>query len=185
PTSPSIGINGDYLVRDALVAARNGGYLATLTSANFDELIVMHAGNGNETTLTNGDIWSIFYSQDTVIQNVGAGFDEGDVVPETEASGITSPVGVMCHEFGHSLGLPDLYNTATGSSVVGNWELMDSGPYDGNGANPAHPGAWDKFHLGWATAQNVINKGNFSLSPIEAAMNGLIKLPVQNGLPQE
>lgn len=185
PTSPTVNANGNYLIRDALNLARAAQ--PTLNSTNFDEVVIVHAGNGNETTLSKGDIWSIFYSQDTVIQSAGAGFDEGDVVPETEISGITSPLGVICHEFGHSLGLPDLYNTSSsgGTSVVGNWEIMDSGPFTGSGANPSHPGAWAKATLGWAAPQTVTTKGNFSIGPIETSSSGLIKLPVKNGLSQE
>ncbi|MFA5974875.1 MAG: M6 family metalloprotease domain-containing protein [Elusimicrobiota bacterium] len=181
PTSPAIGANGNYLIRDALNAA--GG---AVNSTSFAAVIVMHAGNGNETTLADGDIWSIYYSDDAIIQSAGTGFNEGDVVPETEASGISSPMGVICHEFGHALGLPDLYNTgsAGGTSVVGDWDLMDSGPFDGSGANPAHPGAWDKLALGWATVQTVTTRDSYTLNPVETNSR-VIKLPVQNGLPQE
>jgi M6 family metalloprotease-like protein len=193
PTFPSIGANGDYLIADALTAARNatGGPTSSASLGTFDAVVVVHAGNGNETTLgTNGDIWSIFYSQDTVIQSAGGGFDEGDVVPATESGGL-SPIGVICHEFGHELGLPDLYNTGSngGTSVVGDWELMDSGPYDGNGANPSHPGAWDKLTLGWATAQTISTVGGtFSLPYVETVVNGtnaLGQILPPNGLPQE
>jgi len=192
-TTPAPGIrpNGDYLISDALAAASKGlngqpGHGGNPTSSSYDALTIVHAGNGNETTTTPGDIWSIFYSQDaSVIQlNNTSGFTEGDVDPETEASGITSPLGVMCHEFGHTLGLPDLYNTQAGVSVVGFWELMDNGPYDGNGANPSHPGAWDKQFLGWATAQTVSTSGNFTIGPVETN-SAILKFPVQNGGSQE
>ena len=181
---------GDYLIRDALNAARAGHSNTPLSKdsgGNFDRVIVVHAGNGNETTIgTNGDIWSIFYSQDPVIAAAGAGFDEGDVDPDTEGSGITSPLGVMCHEFGHSLGLPDQYNTGVngGTSVVGKWELMDAGPFDGNGANPSHMGIWDKMTLGWATPPTV-SSGTASMGFIETTPTGGIRLTAPNGLPQE
>lgn len=194
------GANGNYLIRDALEAARSthGSTPSSVPApGGFDAVIVVHAGNGNETSLSNGDIWSIFYSQDTVINGTNpvdpaaamSGFDEGDVIPETETSGITSPLGVMCHEFGHSLGLPDEYNTTFigGSSVVGSWEIMDFGPFDGNGANPAHPGAWDKETLGWAvpTVVNVSSASTATIGFIENSPTGLVKLPITNGGAQE
>jgi len=195
PTSPNVNANGDYLIADAISAARSGlngqqGHGSTPAASDsggiFDAVIVMHAGDGNETTRNNGDIWSIFYSQDPVITAAGGGFTEGDVVPELETDTITSPLGVMCHEFGHELGLPDLYNTtvAGGSSVVGKWELMDEGPFDGNGANPAHMGAWDKFHLGWITPSGVSTKGDSSLTYVENN-HSMLQLPVLNGSGQE
>jgi M6 family metalloprotease-like protein len=73
------------------------------------------------------------------------------------------PVGVICHEFGHDLGLPDLYDTdGSTNAVVGKWELMDSGTYNTNSsgaARPAHPGAWCKEQLGWIDPI-VINESN-------------------------
>lgn len=68
-------------------------------------------------------------------------------------------VGVFAHEFGHDLGLPDLYNTAgsCGSACENAsafWTLMSSGSYgnDGTediGTRPMHMGAWEKLQLGW------------------------------------
>jgi hypothetical protein len=166
-------------------------------------VIVAHAGNGNETTTgRNGDIWSIFYSDDHVIAGTTpvnavaalAGFTEGDVVPETETGGISSPLGVMCHEFGHSLGLPDLYNTTAngGSTVTGKWEIMDSGPYlgpaggapGGVGSKPAHMSGWDKLTLGWVTPTVITTKANTSLTYVETNAS-LLKLPIQSGGAQE
>jgi hypothetical protein len=90
----------------------------------------------------------------------------------------------MCHEFGHSLGLPDLYNTSVngGTSVVGKWEIMDAGPYENAGNNPSHMGIWDKVFLGWATPRVAVS--TTSLGYVEAAPSAL-KIPVLNGLPQE
>ena len=189
PTPGQVQPNGNYLVRDALLAARaaHGSTPAAATSGGqFDAVIVVHAGNGNETTSANGDIWSIFYSQDDVITAGGGGFSEGDVVPETQANGITSPLGVICHEFGHELGLPDLYNTgsAGGTSVVGDWELMDSGPFTGAGANPAHMGAWDKLYLGWTAPMVIPARGSPVLKFVETNAGNIVKLPV-SGHPNE
>jgi len=194
PTPGVVGANGDVLIADALTKANGltGGPKSPTAGGAFDAVIVLHAGNGNETTQgRNGDIWSIFYSQDTAITATGAGFTEGDVDPETETSGVSSPLGVMCHEMGHELGLPDLYNTVVsgGASVVGNWELMDSGPYDGppgsGGTNPSHMGAWDKIFLNWATPQIITSKGNFSQGYVETPPSNIWKLPVQNSSPNE
>ncbi len=61
-------------------------------------------------------------------------------------------IGVFAHEFGHAFGLPDLYDTDYSSAGVGNWCLMASGSYGGDGshpATPAHMSAWCKEQLGW------------------------------------
>ena len=72
------------------------------------------------------------------------------------------PIGVTCHEFGHDLGLKDLYDIDDGSSVVGDWELMDVGNYNTNSTGdprPAHIGAFGKEQLGWVKPI-VINETN-------------------------
>ncbi len=186
PAAPA-GLGGAYLIRDAISATRTGppDRSATFDSAAFDAVLVMHAGYGNETTASNGDIWSAFYQEPAVIGSAGGGFVDGATFPELESSGITSPLGVMCHEFGHVLTLPDLYNTAVygGASVVGDWDLMDSGPYLGNGTNPSHPGAWHKVYLGWASPQLIADRApEVSLLPIETGTpNSVAKISIHSG----
>jgi len=63
-------------------------------------------------------------------------------------------IGVFCHEWGHALGLRDLYDTDGGSSGVGAWCLMGSGGSNSR-SEPAHMGAWAKSRLGW-TNQIVV-----------------------------
>ncbi len=63
-------------------------------------------------------------------------------------------IGVFCHEFGHALGLPDLYDTDGSSEGIGEWGLMAGGgwcyrPGDPLGTSPAHFTAWSKERLGW------------------------------------
>ncbi|MEO7910299.1 MAG: immune inhibitor A domain-containing protein [Roseiflexaceae bacterium] len=68
-------------------------------------------------------------------------------------------LGVFAHEFGHDLGLPDLYdtsgNTGGAENSTGFWTLMSSGANigdggrDGTGDDPTDMGAWEKFQLGW------------------------------------
>ena len=69
-----------------------------------------------------------------------------------------SGVGVFAHEYGHDLGLPDLYDTSgAGSSDVDFWDLMSSGSHSGPifQSMPTHMGLWDKWVLGWADPVEV------------------------------
>lgn len=64
-----------------------------------------------------------------------------------------SGVGVFAHEYGHDLGLPDLYDTSgNADSDVDFWDLMSSGSHSGPifQSIPTHMGLWDKWVLGWA-----------------------------------
>lgn len=62
-------------------------------------------------------------------------------------------LGVICHEFSHSLGLPDMYPTAK-SAYLDNqemeyWDLMDGGEYTNNGFRPTAYTAFEKEQMGW------------------------------------
>jgi immune inhibitor A len=87
----------------------------------------------------------------------------GDYTIEPENGG----VGVFAHEFGHDLGLPDLYATQGGENSTGFWTLMSSGSYgnDGTediGSRPIHMGVWEKFQLGWINKYDVAFAGQSS-----------------------
>ncbi|CAM5453915.1 protease [Streptomyces avidinii] len=75
----------------------------------------------------------------------------GDYTMQPENGGL----GVFAHEYGHDLGLPDLYDTSGGGeNSVGFWSLMSAGSWLGNGKDsigdlPGDMNAWDKFQLGW------------------------------------
>jgi immune inhibitor A len=74
----------------------------------------------------------------------------GDYTIQPENGGL----GVFAHEYGHDLGLPDLYDTAGGENSTAFWTLMSSGSWLGTGKNaigdlPGDMTAWDKLQLGW------------------------------------
>jgi len=52
-------------------------------------------------------------------------------------------VGVYAHESFHTLGATDIYDTGYDAVPAGEWDLMDSGSYNGakSGTHPAHMGA--------------------------------------------
>ena len=69
---------------------------------------------------------------------------------------LLSGIGLFCHEFSHTLGLPDLYPTVDASKVDNQnpemWDLMDGGEYTYNGGycpTPFLPLEMDA--MGWAT----------------------------------
>lgn len=74
-----------------------------------------------------------------------------------DKDGTTIPVvnglGVICHEFSHSLGLPDMYPTEE-SAYLDNqemeyWDLMDGGEYTHAGFCPTAYTAFEKEQMGW------------------------------------
>ncbi len=66
---------------------------------------------------------------------------------------VVNGLGVICHEFSHSLGLPDMYPTAK-SAYLDNqemeyWDLMDGGEYTNAGFYPTAYTAFEKEQMGW------------------------------------
>ncbi|MFC7309880.1 immune inhibitor A domain-containing protein [Streptomyces monticola] len=81
----------------------------------------------------------------------GTGVWVGDYTMQPENGGL----GVFAHEYGHDLGLPDLYDTSgKGENSTAYWSLMSSGSWLGRGKDsigdlPGDMTAWDKLQLGW------------------------------------
>lgn len=61
----------------------------------------------------------------------------------------TMGIGTICHEFSHCLGFPDVYNAETGESVVGYYDVMDAGNYNGDSWYPAGYSSYERYLCGW------------------------------------
>jgi hypothetical protein len=147
--------------------------------------IVFHAGAGRDIDLTSElgydptpyDIPSLYFGmngfralygqsfQGFAVQGGAVHITNTSVIPETESRFIDPPVslsielginGLLCASFGNFLGLPDLFNTATGASGIGRFGLMDGqGIFSFAGAFPPSLSAWEKYWLGWITPIDI------------------------------
>ena len=101
---------------------------------------------------------------------------------------------MFAHEFGHDLGLPDLYDTSGNvggaENSTGFWTLYSSGSYgssgrpaDGIGSKPVPLGNYERLQLGWLNYQVVRpdQKKSIKLGPSwfnsKAAQGVVIVLP--------
>lgn len=67
-------------------------------------------------------------------------------------------IGTFCHEFSHTLGLPDFYNTVNSSDfTMSNWSLMDYGCYNNNGYVPVGYSAYEREFVGWMKIKELDN----------------------------
>lgn len=98
-------------------------------------------------------------------------------------------VGIICHELGHDIGLPDLYDTDTkngDSAGVGDFCLMSSGSWgmaSGQayaGMCPTHMCAWSKAELGFVVPVVVSANGAFTLTQSGAAAYNAIRINTQD-----
>jgi len=84
------------------------------------------------------------------------------------------PLGVFCHELGHTLGLPDLYkfDVFPAQTRVGRFCLMDYGGWSGwpPGAVPSHLCSWCKSVLGWLVPEAVDSQTDPLLQPVRVGL---------------
>ena len=79
-------------------------------------------------------------------------------------------IGTFCHEFSHCLGLPDLYDTKRGDSVLGDYDLMDYGLYFGEGWRPVGYSSYERYCCGWLDPAPIDNPaGITSLLPLHTS----------------
>lgn len=64
-----------------------------------------------------------------------------------------SSFGTICHEYTHCFGFPDFYYGSR--SVVYEWDLMDSGNYNGDGYLPASYSAHERWLMGWLKPEEL------------------------------
>jgi M6 family metalloprotease-like protein len=77
-------------------------------------------------------------------------------------------MGVICHELGHYLGLPDLYDSTFQGSGIGALDVMSqSWGYDGTGVYPPLFSAWSKMMAGWVDPLVIDRDGTYQLSNSE------------------
>ena len=155
------------------------GYIDTFQS--------VHSGEGQEAgggVLGTDAIWSHSWYAFYTLQGIaGPAFNKlggvqignsnywvGKYTIQPENGG----VGVFTHEFGHDLGLPDLYDTSGGENGTGFWTLMSSGSWMGDGtvdigSMSSHMGAWEKYELGWLNYEvaRAGVKSEHKLGPME------------------
>ena len=122
-----------------------------------DHVVLVHAGEDKSSGGGAEGTYSIWAHSSAVAGGApvpGTGLRLSNYIVQPEDSG----VGVFAHEYGHDLGLPDLYDTSgAGDSDVDFWDLMASGSHSGPifQSMPTHMGLWDKWVLGWADPVQV------------------------------
>ena len=121
-----------------------------------EQVIYVYAGYpGNTGSTTYGHIWPNTSSFSTI--TTAAGYKIANYTCSGEKWPTSTPrscgIGTICHEFTHSLGLPDIYPTSSngGYSVCDEWDLMDGGNFTNYGWCPPNFTAMEKMLLGWLT----------------------------------
>jgi immune inhibitor A len=141
-----------------------------------DLFFVFHAGPCGSQTSNVNDIWShkssIYYTTDDDCENGGKiHISDYAIQPEENPDESMVTIGVVCHEMGHVLGLPDLYDYSPATYGIGFWGAMSYGCHGGDGVHrysPVHFSAWSKEQLGWVAPTEVAeNLDDVTFEPVE------------------
>ena len=140
-----------------------------------DFVYVIYAGKGQADGGTSETIWPHNWSVEAARQSGyctysatqckvgGKKLDNYAISGEMSGSSLGG-IGTLCHEFGHVMGLPDLYDTDYGTNydnclTPNDWDIMDGGSYNGDGHCPPNYDPWEKDFFGWLTPINLGNTG--------------------------
>ncbi len=96
---------------------------------------------------------------------------------------VRTGIGTFCHEFGHVLGLPDLYDTdyaVNGQAIhPSSWNLMASGNHNANGRIPARMSLMERYILGYITKVHDLNAaGQVTLHNLDSP--AIYRIPTTN-----
>ena len=142
---------------------------------NVDVVFIVHQGPGAECGNVNF-IWSHHWYLNAAGSNFSVTYDgklidRYIIMPEISCSAAHIEIGVFCHEYGHALGLPDLYDIDGSSQGIGNWALMAGGGWGGDGTHPetpTHMCAWSKIEQNWITPTVVpVDQTGVSIAQVE------------------
>ncbi len=105
--------NAQKLVEEAVkLADPYINYASYAIGGEVQGLFVIHAGPGAEASGSSLDIWSHMWALNSHAVSVdGVMANTYSIEPEYVFSPGDSTMGVFAHEYGHVLGLPDLYDT--------------------------------------------------------------------------
>ena len=98
---------------------------------------------------------------------------------ESQGSNMPNAIGTICHEFGHVLGLPDLYDTdysGSGgeSNHPGEWDVMAGGSGRNYGRNPVGYSLWERWELGFTETPTEIKLGSSTLTALDVSNTGFM-----------
>jgi M6 family metalloprotease-like protein len=137
---------------------------------DFDGIVFMYAGG----RVSGANRGSLYWPHRASVSHKGKRWPYF-IVPEGDRQ--MGSISVICHEFGHMLGLPDLYARPEnpGSEGVGAWCAMSN--QIGNG-QPQHFGAWCKEQLGWLKPAIIdpTVKQKLILAPVEGSNKECFKV---------
>ncbi len=201
----------DQFVADAINAADSSVDFAAFDTNNdgyisVDELHIVAIAAGYEYAyVVSGSCGNSIWAHENAFDDstapsvdgvqVGAGSHDGGYTTFGEwhcdsgepPPGHPATIGIVVHELGHDLGLPDLYDTTGVTAGIGDWSIMGTGVWNSSGTyagdSPAHPDPWSRWYEGWLTPMQVTGSlPGTNIPQIETSPTVYQLLPNPNGV---
>ena len=93
---------------------------------------------------------------------------------ETSKNKLINGIGLFCHEFSHTMGLPDIYATSGAPGYNKDnfgmefWDLMDGGEYVHSGRFPTAYTSWEREVMGWMNVDTLTDTAHVVLRTIDS-----------------
>lgn len=183
---------GDFYI-DAIEAAAEAGmdFSKYVYQGGVPCIILLYAGQGEANSYEEGSadyLWPCEWDEDSDFTlggkkvHINSFFIGNEIqysykntgsynAPVYERTGdpMLAGIGTFCHEFGHALGLPDFYCTdySHTATALDYWDIMDMGPYLGDGYTPIGYTAYEKNFLGWLKIRELTGPEIVTLTPFD------------------
>ena len=167
------------------LAAANGTDFSIYDTDNdgkVDDILLFYAGKDESEGGGDDCIWSHAWKLSAANINLTLNGKVIDSYAATSELSLRSSgkyqfktIGTICHEYSHSLGLADMYDTdygGSGGEADGLWKstaLMDKGNFNNDGRTPPYYNAIDRDMLGIGQCEEL-KEGHYVLEPIN--LNG-------------
>lgn len=150
-----------------------------------DCIYVFYADMGEADGGPRESVWP--YSWELLQEGVlltadGVKFNTYGCSNELQADGEMNGIGTFLHEFGHVLGLPDLYNTENGydRTTPSSWSIMDEGSYNNDSRTPPNFSSFERYSLGWLKPEEITQSGTHSLEYLATSNQSYILTSKEN-----
>ena len=149
---------GLFKLMDDAVRAADQDTSANIQFRKYDSYIIFHAGSAWQSDILGNspyDLPAVYIGNANVtaapergpryVTKDGVTVNDAIIYPETarqDGDTLSGLQGGLAHEFGHQLGMIDLYDVSNRTMGCGGWAIMGTGNWNVNGLIPPHHMAW-------------------------------------------
>lgn len=128
-----------------------------------DNVYIYYAGYGAADSNHRNVIWPHSYNMVNwgIDLTTNDGVKIGSYTCSNEIDGLrpsmVTGIGTFVHEFGHCLGIPDLYDSSNRTNMYSpaDWDTMASGSYNNNSNTPPLFSSYERYELGWLEPEEL------------------------------